>query len=234
MRARPLRRGQGGLPGVRDLTDARFHCWGTGRSQPCESPMTRTSPPRPSGPAAGRSLRSSGPGQVSMSGPAPRYASGRRRALTAGQPREPPHHRGRTFASRTALSRKRLRAEPSTLQENAVPERKVRPRREPQSPTHQRNGLSRSRLIGLCRRRRRPEPLSGRLLHEGGVLLADSRVYSTKVRVSCSTHNPWPVQPHPRAVGTGSLSCFSVAPARTAAWARYRGRPAPQRRRPAR
>ena len=41
---------------------------------------------------------------------------------------------------------------------------------------------------------------SGRLLHEGGVLLADSRVYSTKVRGSCSTDNPWPVQPHPRAV----------------------------------
>ena len=219
---------------MRDLTDARFHCWGTGRSQPCESPMTRTSPPRPSGPAAGRSLRSSGPGQVSMSGPAPRYASGRRRALTAGQPREPPHHRGRTFASRTALSRKRLRAEPSTLQENAVPERKVRPRREPQSPTHQRNGLSCSRLIGLCRRRLWPEPLSGRLLHEGGVVLSRDCPYCTRPRPPWSTPDCRPVAPHPRAVGTGSLSCFSVAPARTAAWARYRGRPAPQRRRPAR
>ena len=39
-----------------------------------------------------------------------------------------------------------------------------------------------------------------RVLHEGGVLLADSRGHSTKVRVSCSTHDPWPVHPHPRAV----------------------------------
>ena len=37
-------------------------------------------------------------------------------------------------------------------------------------------------------------------LHEGGVLLAGIRVCSTGVGVSCSTHNPWPVQPHPRAV----------------------------------
>ena len=37
-------------------------------------------------------------------------------------------------------------------------------------------------------------------LHEGGALLADSRVYSTGVGVSCSTDNPWPVQPHPRVV----------------------------------
>ena len=28
------------------------------------------------------------------------------------------------------------------------------------------------------------------VLHEGGVLLADIRVYSTKVRISCSMHNP--------------------------------------------
>ena len=39
------------------------------------------------------------------------------------------------------------------------------------------------------------------VLHEGRGLLADIRVYSTKVRISCSTDNPWPVQPHPRAVG---------------------------------
>ena len=38
------------------------------------------------------------------------------------------------------------------------------------------------------------------VLHEAWVLLADIRVYCTKVRVSCSTHNPWPVHPHPRAV----------------------------------
>ena len=51
-----------GCRGVRDLTDARCHRSGTGRSGPCESSMKRTSPPRPSGPAAGRSLRSSGQG----------------------------------------------------------------------------------------------------------------------------------------------------------------------------
>ena len=38
------------------------------------------------------------------------------------------------------------------------------------------------------------------VLHEAWVLLADIRVYCTKVRVSCSMHNPWPVHPHPRAV----------------------------------
>lgn len=39
------------------------------------------------------------------------------------------------------------------------------------------------------------------VLHEGRVPLANIRVYSTKVRISCSTDTPWPVQPHPRAVG---------------------------------
>ena len=100
------------------------------------------------------------------------------------------------------MSRKRLRVDPSILRENAVPERKVRPRREPQSPTHPRNGPSRSRLIGLCRRRRRPEPLSGRLLHEGGVVLARGCPYCTRPRPSWSTPSCQPVAPHPRAVHT--------------------------------
>lgn len=39
-----------------------------------------------------------------------------------------------------------------------------------------------------------------RALHEGGVLLAGIRGYSTGGEVSCSTHNPWPAHPHPRAV----------------------------------
>ena len=39
-----------------------------------------------------------------------------------------------------------------------------------------------------------------RVLHEGGMLLANIRVYSTGVGVSCSMDNPWPVQPHLRAV----------------------------------
>ncbi len=39
-----------------------------------------------------------------------------------------------------------------------------------------------------------------RVLHEGGMLLANIRVYSTGVGVSCSMDNPWPVHPHPRAV----------------------------------
>ena len=48
------------------------------------------------------------------------------------------------------------------------------------------------------------------VLYEGGALLADRWVYSTKVGVSCSMDNPWPVQPHPRAVPeaiTPSSSC---------------------------
>ena len=98
------------------------------------------------------------------------------------------------------MSRKRLRVDPSILRENAVPERKVRPRREPQSPTRQRNSSSRSRLIGLCRRRQRPGPVSGRLLHEGGVVLARGCAYCTSPGPSWSTPDPPSVAPHPRAV----------------------------------
>ena len=123
-----------------------------------------------------------------------------RREFSLGRWREPAYHRGRTFASRTALSRKRLRVDPSILRENAVPERKVRPRREPPSPTRQRNSSSRSRLIGLCRRRQRPGTLSGRLLHEGGVVLARGCAYCTSPGPSWSTPDPPSVAPHPRAV----------------------------------
>ena len=42
---------------------------------------------------------------------------------------------------------------------------------------------------------------SGRLLHEGRVLLEKGWGYSTWVVGSCSTHEPWPVDPHPRGVG---------------------------------
>lgn len=38
------------------------------------------------------------------------------------------------------------------------------------------------------------------VLHEGRVLLGKVRVYSTEVGLSCSTHNPPPVHPHPRGV----------------------------------
>ena len=40
-----------------------------------------------------------------------------------------------------------------------------------------------------------------RVLHEGGVLLEEGWVYCRKVGSSCSTHNPWPVDPDPRSVG---------------------------------
>ena len=56
---------------------------------------------------------------------------------------------------------------------------------------------------GWSRRRRGTFGRCGdavRVLHEGGVLLTNSRGYSTGGGVSCSTHNPWPVHPHPRAV----------------------------------
>ena len=43
--------------------------------------------------------------------------------------------------------------------------------------------------------------LAGGVLHEGGVLLGKVWVYSTQVGGSCSTHNPWPVDPDPRGVG---------------------------------
>ena len=47
------------------------------------------------------------------------------------------------------------------------------------------------------------------VLHEGGVLLADRWVYSTRVRVACSTDNPWSVHPpscssRPEQAPTGS------------------------------
>ena len=40
-------------------------------------------------------------------------------------------------------------------------------------------------------------------LHEGGVLLGEGGVHFGLVGSSCSTHNPWPVDPDPR--GTGLL-----------------------------
>ena len=38
-------------------------------------------------------------------------------------------------------------------------------------------------------------------MHEARGLLEEGRVYSMGVGGSCSTHNPWPVDPHPRGVG---------------------------------
>ena len=38
-------------------------------------------------------------------------------------------------------------------------------------------------------------------LHEGGVLLDEGRVHFGWVGPSCSTHNPWPVDPDPRGAG---------------------------------
>ena len=42
--------------------------------------------------------------------------------------RKPPPHRGLTFATRTAFSPRWRRGDPSSLEDNAVPDRKVRPR----------------------------------------------------------------------------------------------------------
>ncbi len=42
---------------------------------------------------------------------------------------------------------------------------------------------------------------AGRVLHEGRGLLEEGRGYSMGVGGSCSTHNPWAVDPHPRGVG---------------------------------
>ena len=39
-------------------------------------------------------------------------------------------------------------------------------------------------------------------MHEGRGLLGRVRVYSIGVGLSCSTHTPWPVHLHPRAVGS--------------------------------
>ena len=43
-------------------------------------------------------------------------------------PREPPPHRGLTFGTRTAFSPRRRRGDPSSLEDNAVLDRKVSPR----------------------------------------------------------------------------------------------------------
>ena len=51
-------------------------------------------------------------------------------------------------------------------------------------------------------------------LHEGGVLLDEGRVHFGWVGPSCSTHNPWPVDPDPRGAGrlTPTLGGAGVQP----------------------
>lgn len=60
--------------------------------------------------------------------------------------------RERTFAARTAISRKRLRADPSILRENAVPERKVRPQAGSTSSTTKDSGWPHQQKISPCAR----------------------------------------------------------------------------------
>ena len=63
-------------------------------------------------------------------------------------------------------------------------------------------------------------------LHEGGVLLDEGRVHFGWVGPSCSTHNPWPVDPDPRGagrLGAGPASNHDHwAPAQTSARERCR------------
>ena len=47
-------------------------------------------------------------------------------------------------------------------------------------------------------------------LHEGRDPLAEGRVYSTGSGDSCSTHNPRPIHPHPRAVGRSKVDPAQV------------------------
>ena len=61
-----------------------------------------------------------------------------------------------------------------------------RPQHRPQRAGHGRPGCVRRRLD---------------VLHEGGVLLEEGWGYWGWVGPSCSTHNPWPVDPDPRGVG---------------------------------
>ena len=62
------------------------------------------------------------------------------------------------------------------------------------------------------------------VLHEVWVLLADRWVYSTKVGVSCSMDNPWPVQPHPRAVPEATTPTPSCSLPPSWCWHASRGR----------
>mgnify|MGYP001006145219 CR=1 FL=1 len=64
------------------------------------------------------------------------------RGATSAQPPpgspEPPPHRGLTFGTRTAFSPIRLRGDPSSLEDNAVLDRKVRPGRRHGRRQHER------------------------------------------------------------------------------------------------
>ena len=57
------------------------------------------------------------------------------------------------------------------------------------------------REAGSIRASARLSDLTPPELHEGRDPLAEGRVYSTGSGGSCSTHNPRPIHPHPRAVG---------------------------------
>ena len=56
------------------------------------------------------------------------------------------------------------------------------------------------REAGSIRASARLSDLTPPELHEGRDPVAEGRVYSTGSGGSCSTHNPQPVHPHPRAV----------------------------------
>ena len=202
---------------MRDLTDARCHRWGTGRSGPCESPMKRTSPPRPSGPAAGRSLRSSGQGNEHV-GPCtqtrlwPAQRTDRRPAA------------GACIPSRTYFCLQDCVVSQMTTGRSQYSAGKRSPRTESTSSTRtavtnasaeQPEPLSPHRTL---LRRLRPETLAGRLMHEGGVVLARGCPYCTRPRPPWSTPTCRPVASIPRAVafslrweGSVALPCLQVA-----------------------
>ena len=66
------------------------------------------------------------------------------------------------------------------------------------------------REAGSIRASARLSDLTPPELHEGRDPLAEGRVYSTGSGDSCSTHNPRPIHPHPRAVGRSKVDPAQV------------------------